>query len=118
MTAEFHKSVRQYENSKRVARAHVCHVVGRLLVERESRGNASVEGERKRVSPALLPTVHRLKWSIQRDSVSRQMRSKHKRPVVEWIELLGPRILPGDERTRLALCPGIRRIVKYFDLVE
>lgn len=68
------QSVRQYENSKQVARAHVCHVLERLL------RRVKDWGKEEKVSPVLLPVVHRLKWSIQRDNVSRQMRSKHRRP--------------------------------------
>jgi hypothetical protein len=113
------ESARQYESSKRLARAHACHVLGRLLARRESQSQR--EGAHYlaayTVSPALLPIVHRLKWSIQRDSVSRQMRSRLGRPLAEWIERLSPRILHGDERTRLAVCPGIRRIVKYYELL-
>jgi hypothetical protein len=95
-------------------------------------GNASIheavvtlpsEAESPLISRRLLPVIARLKWSMKRDKFSRRLRAQppekgvitdmdHFRSLLEG----GSRSLMRDgERVRLAICPGIRRIVKYFE---
>ena len=93
------------------------------------------------VSRTLLPTIRNLRWSLKRDQVSRVVRgasgigalfarrgSTHggsdltsDRGVAMWIEKQGPRMIPDSssglevERTRLALCPDVGKIIKFYE---
>lgn len=93
------------------------------------------------VSRALLPTIRSLRWSFKRDQVSRVVRgangigalfakrrsADHEadtssgRSVAMWIEKQGPRLIPDSssgpevERTRLALCPGVGKIIRFYE---
>ena len=93
------------------------------------------------MSRTLLPTIRNLRWSLKRDQVSRVVRgangigalfARHgsihggsdatsDRGVAIWIEKQGPRMIPDSnsglevERTRLALCPGVGKIIKFYE---
>jgi len=66
--------------------------------------------------------MRQLKWSIQRDALANKVRSV-KAGALElgnsglgnWIELKGQSIVEDCERVRLALCPDIRRMVKFYE---
>jgi hypothetical protein len=92
------------------------------------------------VSRTLLPTIRSLGWCFKRDQVSRVVRgasgigalfikrgsadgetdSPH-RSVATWIEKQGPKLVPDSspglevERTRLALCPGVGKIIRFYE---
>ena len=92
------------------------------------------------VSRTLLPTIRSLRWCFKRDQVSRVVRgaggigalfvrrrtpddeadTPH-RSVATWIEKQGPRLIPDSnsgpevERTRLALCPDVRKIIRFYE---
>ena len=92
------------------------------------------------VSRALLPTIQSLRWCLKRDQVSRVVRGgsgigalfvKHRssdgetdashRSVAMWIEQQGPKLIPDSnsgpevERTRLALCPDVGKIIRFYE---
>ncbi|KAF9647433.1 hypothetical protein BDM02DRAFT_3145869 [Thelephora ganbajun] len=92
------------------------------------------------VSRTLLPTIRSLRWNFKRDQVSRVVRgasgigalfAKRKssddesdtsdRNVAIWIEKQGPKLIPDSssglevERTRLALCPDVGKIIKFYE---
>lgn len=92
------------------------------------------------VSRALLPVIRSLRWSFKRDQVSRVVRGAggigalfaRRRPVDDevdtpnrsvamWIEKQGPKLIPDSssrlevERTRLALCPDVGRIIRFYE---
>jgi len=93
------------------------------------------------VSRTLLPTIRNLRWSLKRDQVSRVVRGASgigalfarrgstyggsdvtpDRGVAKWIEKQGPRMIPDSssglevERTRLALCPDVGKIIKFYE---
>jgi len=91
------------------------------------------------VSRILLPTIRSLRWSLKRDQVSRVVRGAGgigalfrrrliddepdtpDRRVAIWIEKQGPKLIPDSstglegERTRLALCPDVGRIIRFYE---
>ena len=92
------------------------------------------------VSRTLLPTIRSLRWCFKRDQVSRVVRGAGgigalfarcrpagdeldtpNRSVAMWIEKQGPKVIPDSssglevERTRLALCPGVGKIIKFYE---
>ena len=92
------------------------------------------------VSRILLPTIRNLRWSFKRDQVSRVVRGASgigslfatrgppdggpdtsNRSVAMWIEKQGPKVIPDSssglevERTRLALCPDVGKIIRFYE---
>lgn len=79
------------------------------------------------VSRSLLPVVHKLKWSIQKDNMSRIIRahtfsantSKSPHPFNGafgvWAEVKGSSIFGESERVRLALCPDVRKMIRFYE---
>ena len=92
------------------------------------------------VSRTLLPVIRSLRWSFKRDQVSRVVRGAGgigalfgrrrstddesdapERSVAMWIEKQGPKVIPdsdnrsGVERTRLALCPDVGNIIRFYE---
>jgi len=92
------------------------------------------------VSRTLLPTIRSLRWSFRCDQVSRVVRGASgigalfagrrftddesdtpDRRVAMWIERQGPKLIPDSssglevERTRLALCPDVGRIIRFYE---
>lgn len=80
------------------------------------------------ISRSLLPVVHKLKWSIQKDNMSRIIRahtfsitnsSESLNPYNghfhKWAELKGSSIFGESERVRLALCPDVRKMIKFYE---
>jgi hypothetical protein len=66
-----------------------------------------------------MPTIRKLRWSIQKDRLSRMMREAGGLGkiggIAGWIESKGPAMIPEGERTRLALCPGVRKITQFYE---
>lgn len=61
------------------------------------------------IAKSLLPVLHKLKWCIRRDKFARMVRATtglNAGILARWDE---------NERIRLAICPGIRKIVKYYE---
>lgn len=87
-----------------------------------------VESSLLYVSRSLLPVVRKLKWSIQRDAFANKVRGvkgsasrlgDSPLPLTgglgPWIELRGQSIVRDCERVRLALCPDVSRMVKFYE---
>jgi hypothetical protein len=79
-----------------------------------------IESSSMKLSRSLLPVIHQLKWSFQRDALSRTVRSFHgiTGRVIDfgtWFERKGHRIMEDNERVRLAICPDIRKITAFYE---
>jgi hypothetical protein len=84
--------------------------------------------------------MHKLKWSLQKDRLARMVRDhtcvgstttmltttnesgekSSSRVVVHfgrWLETKGRGIVEDGERVRLALCPDIRKIVRFYESI-
>jgi hypothetical protein len=69
--------------------------------------------------------MRQLKWSIQRDALANKVRGgtlglgDSILPLTgglgPWIEMKGQSIVRDCERVRLALCPDVRRMVKFYE---
>ncbi|PCH34249.1 hypothetical protein WOLCODRAFT_62257 [Wolfiporia cocos MD-104 SS10] len=120
--------VTQYENSLRLQRKHAGNVVESALRRRSSKSLMHVyslrvlpeESSSPGVSPSLIPAMRRLKWSIQRDRLARFVRGRsdmmRNGGVVAWLEGRGKAVMRREhERVRLAVCPGISGIVRFYE---
>ena len=80
------------------------------------------------VSRSLLPVVHKLKWSIQKDNMSRIVRTHTFSAMYSseschpfgggfgmWAELKGANIFGDSERVRLALCPDVKKMINFYE---
>ncbi|KAK7063945.1 hypothetical protein R3P38DRAFT_2821383 [Favolaschia claudopus] len=119
-------SVRQYENAVLLARRHASHVLSAHLTRRRSAPNPlkhlhqvlifpDVESSSLSISRSLLPIVRKLKWSLQRDKLAKQVRDGSGIfGVGKWLEGR-MHILHEGERVRLAICPDVKRIVGMYE---
>jgi len=127
-------SVTQYENGLRFARQRARDVVSIQLKCRSSPKKflnslhvsyvlPDVESSSLGISRTLLPAMHRLKWSIQRDRLSRAVRiilSRIEGPngtisFGGWFEGRAYGVIQDGERVRLAICPDIRKTIEIFE---
>ncbi|TFK56716.1 hypothetical protein OE88DRAFT_1803384 [Heliocybe sulcata] len=125
-------SVKQYENLIKLQRRHTCDVLSihfrRRSVAREKALDAlcnarvlpDAESSSLTISRSLLPVMRKLKWSIQRDQLAQMVRDKAlvaRGPggPAAWLEAKGRTVMIESERLRLALCPGVRKIVKFYE---
>lgn len=93
----------------------------------QSRVLPDVESSSLSISRSLLPIMRQLKWSIQRDNLARIVRggafvggktstdNRGAHRLAVWMEAKGKGIMQDGERVRLALCPGIRKIVGFYE---
>ena len=138
------KSVRQYETSRRLHQAHIRHCIETHLIKHviPARALKQVEAEAEtqsssspgtagpdpstlqrpkdpesRCSPRLLPTIRSLKWSQRRDAFARMVRSNRAGSSIDrgWFEGPGHGIWEESERVRLAICPGVRPILRFWE---
>ncbi|KAG8219547.1 hypothetical protein J3R82DRAFT_497 [Butyriboletus roseoflavus] len=129
----------QYENILRIQQTHTKVLLSAYLRTRLSLPTAlkslhyshvlpDIESSIISVSRSLLPVVHKLKWSIQKDNMSRIIRahtfgainlSETSHPFNGgfgmWAELKGTNIFGDSERVRLALCPDVRKMIKFYE---
>ena len=122
------QSVNQYESGLRLQRERTGLIISSHLRRRapppvilkslhHSHILPDVESSLLSVSRSLLPMVRKLKWSIQRDALANKVRGA-KGSITglgPWIELNGQSIVRDCERVRLALCPDVRRMVRFYD---
>ncbi|KAH0591068.1 hypothetical protein H2248_001174 [Termitomyces sp. 'cryptogamus'] len=123
-------SIVQYENGLRLARRHASDVISihlRRLSKREefldsiSHVLPNVESSSHMISRSLLPAIHKLKWSFQRDKFAKMVRigswasGQDRANIGDWRERKGHSIVEDGERVRLAMCPDIRRIVRFYE---
>lgn len=129
--------MKQYETGLLLERRHTDRVLSSLLRLRASSPNSlkylhqshvlpDVESSSLSVSRSLLPIMHKLKWSLQKDKLARMVRTRasgfrngagetSSGNFGKWLESKGKSIVQDGERVRLALCPGIRRIVGFYE---
>lgn len=77
-----------------------------------------VESSSPNVARSLLPTVRKLKWSLQRDRLAKVFKDSGTRlGMAAWLASgeLGRRVLLEDEKFRLAVCPDIRKTRGFFE---
>ena len=123
-----------YESSVRLLRrrasnvlsSHLRRLPNTLQTLKASHVLPDIEMSSPTVSRSLLPIMRKLKWSIRRDSLAKMIRSKShmyltgkgdQSPggIARWIEDRTP-ILAGEcERVRLAVCPGVKKMVDLFE---
>lgn len=131
-------SVDQYGSGLRLQRERTAHIIASHLRRRapapvglkllyHSHILPDVESSLLSVSRSLLPVVRKLKWSIQRDKLANEVRGlsgtqgfgNSALPLTgglgAWIELKGQGVVQDCERVRLALCPDVRRMVKFYE---
>ncbi|KIJ53483.1 hypothetical protein M422DRAFT_154965 [Sphaerobolus stellatus SS14] len=121
------QAVKLYWNIQRLTRAHAGHSISTMLVSRASeppQGSQTariilpdVDSGSRRISRVLLPIVHTLKWSFQRDRLSQIYRKKSNKSTVAWFEG-NAHLCPENERVRLAICPGVRKLKMFFERVD
>ncbi|KZT73318.1 hypothetical protein DAEQUDRAFT_808419 [Daedalea quercina L-15889] len=120
--------VSQYEVSLRLQRTHAGNVVESTLRRRSSASLYRVYSARvlpdelpsAAISPSLIPAMRKLKWSIQRDRLAKLVKARSEMVrhggVVAWLEDRGKAVMRREnERVRLALCPGIGGIVRFYE---
>lgn len=80
-----------------------------------------VESASHTISRSLIPAIHKLKWSLQRDKLAKMVRLKFCASgrdganFGDWRERKAHGIVEDGERVRLAICPDIRRIVRLYE---
>lgn len=145
------QSVKQYENSQRLKRTHVRHVLTIHLQRKSSPVGGNIQAKTLRARPplrelpdserfspqidrSLVPVMRKLKWCIRRDKVAQMVRGAGSdaaedgicargmvvpltagNKVLSWIEGKGRGLWRENERVRLAICPGVRKIVKFYE---
>ncbi|KAL7285075.1 hypothetical protein PYCCODRAFT_1436872 [Trametes coccinea BRFM310] len=120
--------VRQYEIALRLQWTHARDVVSHTLRTRSPAARETFyhtrilprEASAAPVSAPLVSTVRRLRWALQRDRLARLVKDRcelvKNGGVVAWLEGKGRSALTREnERVRLALCPGIKEIVKFYE---
>ena len=126
------QSVAQYENSLQLARRHAGDVISVQLKRRSASPRdvlnslhtagvlPDIESSSLMLSRSLLPVIHQLKWSFQRDALSRTV--KGFRGITDriidfgaWFERTGHHIVEDNERVRLAICPDITKIIAFYE---
>ncbi|KAI0321357.1 hypothetical protein OF83DRAFT_1099962 [Amylostereum chailletii] len=131
-------SVVNYESALRLQRGQASNAVSSNLRRRSRSPNLlhtlhttrvlpDVESSSLSVARSLLPVMRKLKWSLRKDSLAKKVRDRddntndshdHSTPrllVARWIENRGTLLTGESERVRLALCPGVRKIVHFYE---
>ncbi|KAH7886075.1 hypothetical protein F5I97DRAFT_2025640 [Phlebopus sp. FC_14] len=131
-------SVKQYENGLRLQLRHTKMRLSAHLRNRPSTPHAlkslhvfpDIESSTLSISRSLLPIMHRLKWCIQRDNMAKVIRQScgalgkntnnetshpFSTSIGAWFELKGQNIFADTERVRLALCPDVRKMIKFYE---
>ncbi|EIW64170.1 uncharacterized protein TRAVEDRAFT_61880 [Trametes versicolor FP-101664 SS1] len=120
--------VKQYECSLRLQWTHARDVLAHSLRARSPAARETFyhtrvlprETSAAPVSARLVSTVRRLRWALQRDRLARFVKDRsemvEKGGAVAWLESTGRAALwRENERVRLAVCPGIKGIVKFYE---
>ncbi|KIM47444.1 hypothetical protein M413DRAFT_200063 [Hebeloma cylindrosporum] len=140
-------AIRQYENGRSLSRRLASNVLSSQLRRRTAGVNAGasgtpisssssaisaslrtlytahvypdVESSSLNVARSLLPTMRKLKWSLQRDRLAKVFKESGMRLGINaWLELgqgSGRRVVKETEKVRLAVCPDIRKTRGFFE---
>ncbi|KAI0068076.1 hypothetical protein BV25DRAFT_1904549 [Artomyces pyxidatus] len=121
-----------YDTCLRLQRNHASTIVASNLRRRSRSPNLlealhrtrvfpDVESSSLSISRSLLPIMRKLKWSIRRDGLAKRFRSEkgsedeQNASVARWIESRSTILVGESERVRLAVCPGVRKIVDFYE---
>ena len=78
-----------------------------------------VESSSPNISRSLLPIMHKLKWSLQRDKVARMLNAQivllSTKGIGEWLEGNGRCVSSDHERVCLAVCPYVNDIIRFYE---
>ncbi|KAI0778963.1 hypothetical protein BD413DRAFT_513124 [Trametes elegans] len=120
--------VKQYELAVRLQWTHARDVLSHTLRARSPAARETFyhtrvlprEASAAPVAAPLVSTVRRLRWALRRDRLARFVKDRSEMVkhggVVVWLEGKGRvAVWRENERVRLALCPGIRRIVNFYE---
>jgi len=116
------QSVVQYETSMQLQKTHLRHLLSSHINARpmnalqllhSTRILPDVESSSPRISRTLLPVVRKLKWCIQKDRLAKQVREQG--GLKDWLEDRGRLLVRETERVRLAICPGVRKVVGFWE---
>lgn len=125
--------VKQYEMSLLLQRTHAADVVSSSLRRRSSASLSNVYSARvlpneslpspSVISTSLIPTMRRLQWSIQKDRLARCVKDRADMArtggAVVWLEGRGRTVMRREhERVRLALCPGIKGTITFYENLD
>jgi len=123
-------SVKQYETGLRLEKRYRSLVINSQLRRRASGPSTlenlhqthifpDVESSSPSISRLLLPVMHKLKWSIQRDRLSKMVRNGGSEGgLANWFEANGRGIMQDGERVRLALCPSVKKMVGFYEALS
>lgn len=103
-------------------------VLSELKSLHDSRILPDVESSMPFICRSLLPAVHKLKWSIQKDKIAMAIRrgvcgalagkdaaQSSSSTFGSWLEHRGHGIIGDSERVRLAICPGIKKLILFYE---
>jgi hypothetical protein len=101
-------------------------VSGKLQNLHKSHILPDVESSSLFISRSLLPVVHKLKWSLQKDRLAKMLRDHacvgpatrrggERAGFSKWLETRGRGIVQEGEKVRLAICPDIRQIIGFYE---
>lgn len=119
--------MKQYETGLRLEKRYRSLVITSQLRRRalgpsalenlyQTRVFPDVESSSLSISRLLLPVMHKLKWSIQRDRLAKVVRDGQSRGgLASWFEAKGQSIIQDGERVRLALCPSVKKMVGFYE---
>ncbi|KAJ4485791.1 hypothetical protein J3R30DRAFT_3655136 [Lentinula aciculospora] len=130
-----HRSIIQYETSLKLARNQTSRIISIQLRRRKQNSDDFLktlhqahvlpdeESSSLHVSRSLLPVMRKLKWSIQKDNLSRKIKDgtakiESLEVFCGWLESRGKGIVQDNERVRLAICPDVRKKVGFYEGLE
>ena len=63
--------------------------------------------------------MHKLKWSFRRDGIAKVLNARMIREstkgIGNWLEATGKCAFSEHERVRLAVCPDISKIIRFYE---
>ncbi|KAI1793088.1 hypothetical protein LXA43DRAFT_1093000 [Ganoderma leucocontextum] len=121
--------VRQYECASRLQWTHARTILSHSLRTRASPAAREAfyhtrvlprDMSRMHVAAPLVSAVRRLRWAIQRDRLAHLVKDRSEMAknggLMKWLESNRHTVMSREnERVRLAVCPGIKGIVRYYE---
>jgi len=80
-----------------------------------------IESSSTNMSRKLLPIVRQLKWCLLRDQLARRFKigpygnSDDRTAFWTWLEGKGRSIVQDGERLRLAVCPDLKKAIRFYE---
>lgn len=79
-----------------------------------------IESSSTSISRKLLPIVRRLKWCLLRDQLARNFKIGPYGDRIAfwtWLEGKGRSIVQDGERLRLAICPDLKKNIRFYESI-